>query len=138
MNVVPPTSALSSLAKLFVTSHYAQVYTIDELKRALVQFGPCYISFPVYDKFKSKFWNRQDEDSVSLGGHAVTVVGYNDVGFILRNSWGKYWNLDGHVTYPYTEWKSHWEIFSPVDVTGSPPIDPPPRCWNIPNICNII
>jgi C1A family cysteine protease len=31
----------------------------------------------------------------SLGGHAVTIVGYTARGFIIRNSWGTGWGKDG-------------------------------------------
>jgi hypothetical protein len=30
------------------------------------------------------------------GGHAVTVVGYTDEGFIIKNSWGRGWGMDGY------------------------------------------
>jgi C1A family cysteine protease len=39
----------------------------------------------------------------SLGGHAVTIVGYDARGFIIRNSWGTGWGKDGfaHATDAY-------------------------------------
>ncbi|MCK5940863.1 MAG: hypothetical protein KAI24_02740, partial [Planctomycetes bacterium] len=32
------------------------------------------------------------------GGHAVTIVGYDDAGFLAKNSWGKGWGDDGYCT----------------------------------------
>jgi C1A family cysteine protease len=39
----------------------------------------------------------------SLGGHAVTLVGFNDETkqFIVRNSWGTAWGQNGYFTLPY-------------------------------------
>lgn len=92
---------------------YAAITTIDGLKEALTLHGPCIIAFPVYDA-RPCFW-KVDKDPTRKGGHAVAVVGYNDKGFIIRNSWGMTWNGDGCVIYPYSEWGSHWEVWSAVD-----------------------
>jgi hypothetical protein len=35
------------------------------------------------------------------GGHAVTIVGYNDKGFIIKNSWGTNWGVNGYSTVSY-------------------------------------
>lgn len=39
-----------------------------------------------------------------LGGHAFALVGYNEVGFLVQNSWGKGWGKDGFATLPYEDW----------------------------------
>ena len=38
-----------------------------------------------------------------LGGHAVLAVGYEDSSqsFIVRNSWGAAWGINGYFTMPY-------------------------------------
>ena len=38
-----------------------------------------------------------------LGGHAVLAVGYDDSQqrFIVRNSWGTGWGMQGYFTMPY-------------------------------------
>jgi C1A family cysteine protease len=38
-----------------------------------------------------------------LGGHAILAVGYNDAEqrFIVRNSWGTSWGMQGYFTIPY-------------------------------------
>lgn len=105
---------------------YARVNTIEGLKTALYQSGPCYISFTVYD-VRPEFWRKKSPESKAVGGHAVTVVGYNDKGFILRNSWGKRFGDGGYVIYPYEDFGSHREIWSIVDIRGSPKPPPAPK-----------
>jgi hypothetical protein len=39
-----------------------------------------------------------------LGGHAFCVVGYNDVGLLVQNSWGREWGYNGFATLPYDDW----------------------------------
>ncbi len=38
-----------------------------------------------------------------LGGHAVKAVGYDDAKgrFIVRNSWGPEWRMEGYFSIPY-------------------------------------
>jgi pimeloyl-ACP methyl ester carboxylesterase len=43
-------------------------------------------------------------DSQSLGGHAFAIVGYNEVGFLVHNSWGTAWGKGGFATLPYEDW----------------------------------
>ncbi|HET6562297.1 MAG TPA: hypothetical protein VFG72_10515 [Marmoricola sp.] len=39
-----------------------------------------------------------------LGGHAYALVGYNEVGFLVKNSWGADWGRHGCATLPYDDW----------------------------------
>jgi len=97
----------------FKIKGYARINTIDTLKRALLINGPCYISFPVYN-YSNYMW-RQYKGEKKLGGHAMTVVGYDKKGFIIRNSWGVFWDGDGHCHYPFGDWGSHYEIWTTID-----------------------
>lgn len=105
-------------------AEYARVNTIEELKTALYQNGVCYISFPVYDT-RPEFWRKKTPDSKLVGGHAVCVVGYDDRGFIIRNSWGTSFGENGYVWYPYNDFGQHWDIWTAIDSRGSP--KPPPE-----------
>jgi len=42
-------------------------------------------------------------DKVYYGGHAVTIIGYTDKGFLIKNSWGKGFGMDGYgvVSFDY-------------------------------------
>jgi len=43
-------------------------------------------------------------DAKRLGGHAFTLVGYNELGFLVQNSWGTGWGKRGFATLPYDDW----------------------------------
>jgi C1A family cysteine protease len=107
--------ALFAKAKKVVVSKYATVETIEGLKLALVNNGPCLICFPVYNEVLPQMWRKGSLSDPLLGGHAMTVVGYNDKGFIIRNSWGKGWNGGGHVRLDYAEWGNQWEVWTTID-----------------------
>jgi len=92
---------------------YARIRTMNMLKMALNIVGPCLITFPVFNHTASMWKQHREEEN--LGGHALAVVGYNAVGFILRNSWGKYWENKGHCMYPYSDWGYHEEIWCNAD-----------------------
>ena len=99
-------------ASLCKIQNYARVHTISSLKKALFVNGPCFISFPVYNH-TVKMW-VQHKGEVCLGGHAMTVVGYDKKGFILRNSWGLYWKTKGYCHFPYKDWGCQYEIWTIV------------------------
>lgn len=100
-------------AKNFVIKSYAKINTIQGLKKALFINGPCYIAFPVYN-YGIRMWKPINKEKRN-GGHAMTVVGYNNEGFIIRNSWGEYWGNNGYCIYSYQDWGSHWEVWTTID-----------------------
>lgn len=116
LDAKPPSKDLYSIAAQYRIANFARVTTCDGLKRALLEIGPCYMLLPLYS-FDTYFWRTGDGESV-ITGHAVTVVGYNREGFIIRNSWGADWNGNGHIIFPYNEWGSQWECWVCIDDTS--------------------
>ncbi|MGO4778014.1 hypothetical protein AB4084_21325, partial [Lysobacter sp. 2RAB21] len=45
-------------------------------------------------------WKRQE----IAGYHAFAIVGYDEGGFWIQNSWGKTWGLSGYGYISYDEW----------------------------------
>jgi len=107
-------------AKEYVIKSYARVNTLEDLKNSLNENGPCLIAFPVYN-YDSEFWKNNGSFK---GGHAVTVIGYNVDGFIIRNSWGKRWGNNGYSLYSYDDWGAHWEIWTTVDIDNDLDYEP--------------
>lgn len=116
-----PQKAFDEASKFKINS-YAQINTQEELKTALANKGPCLIAFPCYNNGKT-FWKQRSGESL-LGGHCVLIVGYNQDGYILRNSWGLAWGDLGYTYYPYGEWGAHWEIWSSIDLPTDPSVVP--------------
>lgn len=38
-----------------------------------------------------------------VGDHAMCIVGYDDIGFVIENSWGESWGNSGYFTLPYAD-----------------------------------
>jgi hypothetical protein len=100
---------------------YARVNSLNGLRNDLFYNGPCLIAFPVYGSkngiINAPMWERSKGD-ISMGGHAMTVVGYDDTKkhFIIRNSWGTNWGDKGYCYYDYKDWGSHWECWTTIDM----------------------
>lgn len=86
---------------------YAMVKSSEVSKRAILQSGPVMIALPVKST-SDIFWKGDD----SLGGHAVTLVGFNNSGFILRNSWGTSYGNGGYIEFPYDDFKYVYEAWT--------------------------
>ena len=93
---------------------YAQITDINTLKLSLFKNGPCLIAFPIYN-YSDEMWKKANENEKMIGGHAMTIVGYTEDSFIIRNSWGRYWSDKGYCYYKFNDWGAHWEIWSIID-----------------------
>ena len=93
--------------------HYARIESMDDLKSSLFHNGPCLITVPVYN-YGEYMWIPEGKED-HQGGHAMTVVGYNNDGFIIRNSWGNTWCNNGYCIFPYGHWGAQWEVWTTID-----------------------
>jgi C1A family cysteine protease len=107
-----PPEDLYEEAKEYKIQHYAQIDTIEGLKTALNKNGPCYGTFPVYG-YGNQLWRPTNLGI--LGYHAMTFVGYNSKGFIIRNSWGDDWADKGYTIFPYEDWGLQVEVWTTID-----------------------
>jgi len=41
------------------------------------------------------------------GGHAFVIVGYNEDGFLIQNSWGTGWGSAGYAILTYSDWQQN-------------------------------
>jgi len=94
--------------------HQATVYrrvlpVLHQLQGCLASGTPVVFGFSVYESFETAEVARTGvvllppRGERLLGGHAVLAVGYDDdqQRFIVRNSWGTGWGMDGYCTMPY-------------------------------------
>jgi C1A family cysteine protease len=83
---------------------------INELKACIAQGHPFVFGFQVYQYFESEEMSKggilrmPQPGEGHCGGHAVTSVGYSDEkqAFLIRNSWGPKWGINGHFWMPYS------------------------------------
>jgi hypothetical protein len=89
----------SSLGNYFRVRHLH----LSHLHSAIVEAGIVYASASVH-----RGWTRPSHDTGRIdyhadhiGGHAFVIVGYDQEGLWIQNSWGRDWGLNGfgHITY---------------------------------------
>lgn len=95
----------------FKISRYAMVGSIPILKQAIVMNGPCIGGLPVKDSNRDDFWNGYGFE----GGHAISIIGYDKDGFIIRNSWGNTYGYDGYSHLRYEDFNKFYEIWTLID-----------------------
>jgi len=115
--------------EMFKIKNYTKITGIDECKAALIMDGPCLIGLLIYHFDDDNYiWKPNKYNMNIIGGHALTIVGYNKDGFILRNSWGKNWGDNGHCILPYSDWDyvlkngERGEVWTVVDIENDKPI----------------
>ena len=105
-----PNTAAYTAAKLHTAlAYYSVPVTATDIKTAVNAGLPVTIGFTVYNSFMSASTTKTGIMSMPvrgeriLGGHAVLIVGYDDVKsrFIVRNSWGTNWGDRGYFYMPY-------------------------------------
>jgi len=105
----PSASCYTEALKHQALSYHRVQRKLDQMKTCLAEGFPFVFGFTVYDSFESssvaktgKLDMPKKSESV-VGGHAVLAVGYDDGAkrFIVRNSWGADWGLQGYFTMPY-------------------------------------
>jgi C1A family cysteine protease len=115
LTVKPPQSCYETAKKYTAISYQSIVRSLSQMKGCLASGFPFVFGFSVYQSFISdEVWNTgvvpmpspnepgANEDG-SPAGHAMLVVGYDDSEqrFIIRNSWGEEWGMQGYGTMPY-------------------------------------
>lgn len=91
-------------------SQVGYIPNINALKAALIANGPCFGALPVYDPDCNQFWKRNG--SPVQGWHSITIIGWNEDGFIIRNSWGVAYGDKGYMTLPYAEASNFKELWT--------------------------
>ena len=125
--------------------------SIVDLQAAIAEIGAVYVSAQAHDGWDTLLQPKEslapprshDEcpcippatNRSSLGGHAFALVGFNERGFIVQNSWGKRWGASGFALLPYEDWIEHatdaWACA--LGVPADPALaDRASSCWPLP------
>jgi hypothetical protein len=96
---------------------------LDDMQSAITEIGSIVASAQIHDGWntpekitrangKPCFVIQRTPQSRAIGGHAFAFVGYNEIGFLVQNSWGKAWGKGGFATLPYEDWlESGWDAW---------------------------
>ena len=89
-------------------------YRLDDVQSAITELYAIAASAAIHDGWKQPAIVKKGRRTLyviqrpvtarGLGGHAFAVVGYNEVGFLVQNSWGPDWGNGGFATLPYDDW----------------------------------
>jgi hypothetical protein len=107
---------LQELARRWPLGTFYRVnpFRLDDMQSAITELNAICASAVVHDGWvkpvlvrrngKTMHLIARQVDAKQLGGHAFALVGYNDVGFLVQNSWGTNWGRGGFATLPYEDW----------------------------------
>ncbi len=104
----PPAKCYQDAKDHRIKSYY-RIESLREMLTCLTDGYPFVFGFTVYESFetgrvaKTGKVNMPRKGETVLGGHAVVAVGYNqsEKRFLVRNSWGTKWGMDGYFTMPF-------------------------------------
>ena len=142
----PPTNDATRQAGQYKARNWSPVQSTQQIKAALFNRLPVVVGMFTYDSFRE----LSGTDSVyntflgsDPGGHAVTIVGYDNNrfggAFKVINSWGTRWGDGGYFWLPYRYLqKVVFEAYVLQDNQNGrePPTDAPnrPALENLPNL----
>ena len=87
---------LSYLRKKGIIQEYALIHSEQALRTAIRVNGPCLGVLNVYDSNSCNFWDGRRLE----GGHGISLIGWHNDDFVIRNSWGDKWCKGGNTSLP--------------------------------------
>lgn len=87
--------------------------SVVDMQAAIREIGAIYCSGDVHDGWgldeaplpsSHAKLPRIERMNKKTGGHAFALVGYNERGFVVQNSWGTSWGAQGFAVLTYEDW----------------------------------
>lgn len=85
-------------------AYYRLSPIISHFHSALNETGVIAVSAKVHSGWNQPVSGVIEQRTKMIGGHAFIIVGYNDKGFWIQNSWGKKWGDNGVALWSYEDW----------------------------------
>ncbi len=89
-------------------------YRLDDMQSAISELNAIAVSASIHEGWvqpqplqrgdQTMYVIQRPVNAGTLGGHAFCLAGYNEVGFLVQNSWGTGWGKGGFATLPYEDW----------------------------------
>lgn len=89
-------------------------YRLDDVQSAISELHGIAVSATIHEGWYAPEPFKMGRETIYVisrptsptdpAGHAFALVGYNEVGFLVQNSWGKDWGKGGFATLPYEDW----------------------------------
>lgn len=89
-------------------------FRLDDVQSAITELRAIAVSGIIHDGWvspvrvrkgrRTAYIIRRDISPHARGGHAYCLVGYDEIGFLVQNSWGTDWGSRGFATLPYEDW----------------------------------
>lgn len=106
---------LKELAYPHRITAYFKINSPEELKTALMEYGPVIVVMNTYDNDKviNDVYTYNPDNP--RGSHCVFIYGWNENGWLVQNSWGKLYAWDGRFTIPFDfKFSEMWGIVDDI------------------------
>jgi len=118
LKLLTPIELHDKEATLHKISAYARLYTVLDIKTALLGVGPVAVWYRLYPGFKQTpatgIVKEPKPGEVHTGNHMMLIVGWRKLGnkeyFICQNSWGDYFGDNGlcYISTSLYPWQEAW------------------------------
>ena len=112
-----------------IGAYYRLGNRISDYHAALSEVGAIYCSANVHEG-----WDRVNAETGKIpfskntqGGHSFAIVGYDDQGFWIQNSWDTDWGMNGTALWTYEDW-----LLNITDAWVFRMALPTPQIWHLP------
>lgn len=126
-NIITPKMKIDAQKYIKINSQ-SMIRSVNDLKVALANNGPCTMALPVFldaDEYTilPNFWKKgtgRSDPPRSVFFHAVSVIGYDNTSFLIRNSWGTNTGNGGYFNLPFTDWGCVCECYTVLPIKPLP------------------
>ncbi len=125
----PSAQSLANASEHQATRYLAVQNQQEQIKAVVASGYAIVFGIPIYQNFPqgNGVWDIPTPQGQVIGGHAMTVIGYDLGGVLLANSWGSNWGVNGFARMPWAYFLSQAsDLWMIETVEGESPAPPPP------------